>query len=98
MLGEAGYFTSLQETALSVVSGMIQVVKGIELAAEVLETKKKAGPNEIVTTHADFQIQMRDCWRVLATRRRNAFFFIVGLSGLSVLELVMILRKSRGGA
>jgi formate dehydrogenase major subunit len=30
MLGEAGYFTSLQETALSVVGGMIEVVKGIE--------------------------------------------------------------------
>jgi formate dehydrogenase major subunit len=30
MLGEAGYFTSLQETALSVVGGMIAVVKGIE--------------------------------------------------------------------
>jgi formate dehydrogenase major subunit len=30
MLGEAGYFTSLQETALSVVGGMIDVVKGIE--------------------------------------------------------------------
>ncbi|MGC1462423.1 MAG: molybdopterin-dependent oxidoreductase, partial [Terracidiphilus sp.] len=30
MLGEAGYFTSLRETALSVVSGMIEVVKGIE--------------------------------------------------------------------
>ncbi len=30
MLGEAGYFTSLHETALSVVSGMIEVVKGIE--------------------------------------------------------------------
>lgn len=30
MLGEAGYFTSLHETALSVVGGMIEVVKGIE--------------------------------------------------------------------
>jgi formate dehydrogenase major subunit len=30
MLGEAGYFTSLRETALSVVGGMIEVVKGIE--------------------------------------------------------------------
>jgi formate dehydrogenase major subunit len=30
MLGEAGYFTSLRETALSAVGGMIEVVKGIE--------------------------------------------------------------------
>ena len=30
VLGEAGYFTSLHETALSVVGGMIEVVKGIE--------------------------------------------------------------------
>ncbi len=30
MLGEAGYFTSLRETALSVVAGAIDVVKGIE--------------------------------------------------------------------
>ena len=63
-----------------------------------LAAKKKASPNEVVSGHADFQIQMRDCWRVLATRRRNAFFFMLGLSGLSVLELAIHLRKPKGGA
>jgi hypothetical protein len=63
-----------------------------------LGAKKKAGPNAVVITHADFQIQMRDCWQVLANRRRVAFFFMVGLSSLSGLELVMVLAKTRGGA
>ena len=63
-----------------------------------LARKKNAGTNEVVITHADFQIEMLHSWQAHAIRRRNAFFFMVGLSGLSVLELVIHLRKPKGGA
>jgi len=63
-----------------------------------LATKKNAGTNVVVSTHADFQIEMRDCWWVDADRHRKIFFLMSALSVIFVTGTVTALIKFKGSA